>query len=622
MQEIKNYNLPIHTNSLYEKEAISSIGLTKEIADKINELVKAYNELSKADLKWKQEQEGIIRKGVIFMKDNLYNSIAELLNSLDMSKLLSGDVKAQVFNRYDDLKAQIEKLVSGSPSGAFATLSLLNQYGNKNKLYVVSADNGWYYYDGQKWCRGGDYMQSFANNYAIAGGSIRHSCINLTSKIIFNESEKKLTFPYPVYYANDLNVDKLRVSFLDTDEKDFVLDLSQINDKALYFIVYDENSKHITYKTSQDAWANSYRVILYYIDGEFYGVNASCVEVTGGNIEKTSSEKLDALMKKDLKNIKFIGDSIVAGSGASDYSLTNNVLFNNYYIASQTNPCFANLLGAYLVNKANGYNVIAPSDKNMTISGTYSFAANKNAVSYFVCKCFKRLAFTCHCSNIELNLQKYKDAGIVQIIIDGVIKGTIDLYNDTETFVNIPYSLNDGKHTVEIELIGANPLCTSNNAVFRIGGATITRDVKFLNYGISGFTSYYIDSYLDKLVSDSDDLVVLSIGTNDRLSYFEDTTEMFVDSILNKLKDKHVILLSPIPSFTEGNYKSTIVDIVNRFNEIAQRHNITYINIHDCLIDYCKENNISVEALLNDGLHPNNEGYRVMFEIIKKKLYI
>ena len=78
MEQIKHFMLPDHTNSLYENEAISSIALTKEVGDKINELVDAYNDLYGVDLKWKQEVEGKVHKGVIFMKDNLLNSLHEL----------------------------------------------------------------------------------------------------------------------------------------------------------------------------------------------------------------------------------------------------------------------------------------------------------------------------------------------------------------------------------------------------------------------------------------------------------------------------------------------------------------------------------------------------------------
>ena len=47
MEYINKFMLPRLTEDMYEKEAISSIHLTKEIANKINELIEAYNFISK-----------------------------------------------------------------------------------------------------------------------------------------------------------------------------------------------------------------------------------------------------------------------------------------------------------------------------------------------------------------------------------------------------------------------------------------------------------------------------------------------------------------------------------------------------------------------------------------------
>lgn len=85
MREIKHYVLPEHTNRLYKNEAISSISLTKEVASKINELVDAYNELNKGNLAKIQEQDGKIRKGILYMKDNLINTLNDLLENMKAS---------------------------------------------------------------------------------------------------------------------------------------------------------------------------------------------------------------------------------------------------------------------------------------------------------------------------------------------------------------------------------------------------------------------------------------------------------------------------------------------------------------------------------------------------------
>lgn len=93
MNEIKHFLLPEQSNELYKKEAFSSIYLTKEVAEKINELVDAYNTLNKGILAKEQEQDGRIAKGVLFMKDNLLNSLHDLFelfkNSGDLSSLIT-----------------------------------------------------------------------------------------------------------------------------------------------------------------------------------------------------------------------------------------------------------------------------------------------------------------------------------------------------------------------------------------------------------------------------------------------------------------------------------------------------------------------------------------------------
>lgn len=108
MKKIENYNLPEHTNKLYMNESISSIGLTHEIAKKINELVDAYNELSRTDLEWKQTQEGKINKGVLYMKDNLLNSLNELMELFRDS----GFIDDRIEYHFNTIKANVELLDS------------------------------------------------------------------------------------------------------------------------------------------------------------------------------------------------------------------------------------------------------------------------------------------------------------------------------------------------------------------------------------------------------------------------------------------------------------------------------------------------------------------------------
>lgn len=78
---IKDFVLNEHTNNLYKQVANSSIDLAKKCAEKINEVISAFNELGKE--KWEKihEQDGKIRSAILYMKDNLLNTIKILLDS-------------------------------------------------------------------------------------------------------------------------------------------------------------------------------------------------------------------------------------------------------------------------------------------------------------------------------------------------------------------------------------------------------------------------------------------------------------------------------------------------------------------------------------------------------------
>lgn len=107
MKPISHFNLPENTNSLYQKEAISSISLTRDVANKINEIIDSLNELSKTDLAWKQTQEGTIRKGVVYIKDNLMNTLDDMISSLKNA----GFFEARLEEYVSDLKARLDNLI-------------------------------------------------------------------------------------------------------------------------------------------------------------------------------------------------------------------------------------------------------------------------------------------------------------------------------------------------------------------------------------------------------------------------------------------------------------------------------------------------------------------------------
>jgi hypothetical protein len=57
-------------------------------------------------------------------------------------------------------KLELQAVASGSPKGAYSTLTELQSAFPAGDLgiYVVSADGNWYYWDGSTWAVGGQYL--------------------------------------------------------------------------------------------------------------------------------------------------------------------------------------------------------------------------------------------------------------------------------------------------------------------------------------------------------------------------------------------------------------------------------------------------------------------------------
>lgn len=86
----------------------------------------------------------------------------EINNKLDQMAE-SGALQVLVDNIFQELHNEISIVASGSPAGVYSTLSALQTADpNHSRIYVVSADGYWYYYNdsSSQWTRGGIYQAS------------------------------------------------------------------------------------------------------------------------------------------------------------------------------------------------------------------------------------------------------------------------------------------------------------------------------------------------------------------------------------------------------------------------------------------------------------------------------
>ena len=144
------------------------------------------------------------------------------------------------------------------------------------------------------------------------------------------------------------------------------------------------------------------------------------------------------------------------------------------------------------------------------------------------------------------------------------------------------------------------------------------------NYGMSGINSQNLYTLCRPLVTDEDDIIILMIGTNDRgstaIADFKANVTAFVDYLLSL--DKKVVLMSSIPASVdqEEECEYHMEDVTTVLRSVAYSRDIAFISVYDRFVEYCENKDVEIDALLEDGLHPNDEGYEVMFKIISRSL--
>ena len=197
----------------------------------------------------------------------------------------------------------------------------------------------------------------------------------------------------------------------------------------------------------------------------------------------------------------------------------------------------------------------------------------------------------------------------------------------------------NGEHIVSDYSRNPDGYCWANRFreyVAKKYGATVT------NNACTGTTIEFVIKHLDTLVSDDDDLVICTIGTNNRHRYFnlgpkptrEEMLEEFYRNILRLYdmlcdRGKAVIFVANIPASAENERDGAdywrvlhMEDINAAYRRAERERGITMISMYERFIARCEADGIDFESLLCDGLHPNDSGYDVMYELMLEALGI
>lgn len=147
-----------------------------------------------------------------------------------------------------------------------------------------------------------------------------------------------------------------------------------------------------------------------------------------------------------------------------------------------------------------------------------------------------------------------------------------------------------------------------------------------INNGCTGTNSDIWNDNKSTLIPTDTDLFILTIGTNDRNSRDGITTKAealnnFYDNITSIVKYCHdnnvnVILASPIPASADNEAENRLCHIFELngvLQKVASENNIEYINLYNEVYYYFADKDLDMSAYYADGLHPNDELYKIMY---------
>lgn len=160
------------------------------------------------------------------------------------------------------------------------------------------------------------------------------------------------------------------------------------------------------------------------------------------------------------------------------------------------------------------------------------------------------------------------------------------------------------------------------------------------NNACTGTRIEFILDRFDELVSPDDDLVLCTIGTNNRHQYCneqprctaEEYKDRFYANIL-KLNERFrqagitPVFVANIPAAPSNEQDGPdyvrlfhMWDVADLYRKAQTECGFALIDLYQAFLDDCDARNVPFTSLLADGLHPNDEGYRVIYRLLMREL--
>ena len=148
--------------------------------------------------------------------------------------------------------------------------------------------------------------------------------------------------------------------------------------------------------------------------------------------------------------------------------------------------------------------------------------------------------------------------------------------------------------------------------------------------GNVGKDSGWFVEHISSLITDTDDVVICMIGTNNRYSE-SDYNRLYSDitTIYDYCNRKNILFIPVLPppstpDGTEGEEKGNRIyhmeQICNKLIGWCVQHNVEYIDLFEDFYEMIFMSGKKLSDYLIDGLHPNNDGHYLMYRLVSKAL--
>ena len=163
-----------------------------------------------------------------------------------------------------------------------------------------------------------------------------------------------------------------------------------------------------------------------------------------------------------------------------------------------------------------------------------------------------------------------------------------------------------------------------------------------INNACTGTKIEFIIDNFDGLVSKDDDIVICTIGTNNRHYYKKDGPRpdkkdymsafyANIQTLNGMFKNAgiNVVFVANIPAALSNERDGEdywrifyMNDVNDMYKKAAEEFDFLFVSLYDLFVGYCEKEQLTVDSLLCDGLHPNNEGHAAMFRLLSEEFGI